>query len=108
MSDTFAFGAKLGYSNEDTVTYKGTYWNQSSASGSTTTTIGTDGTVVSKSGTYYDDGGETGTRVHMPYLELGATIGLGSMTLKPELDFAYKIKFTVFDVLSLGVGNDRF
>ena len=91
LSDTFAFGAKLGYSNEGTVTYKGTYWNQSSASDSTTTTIGTDGTVVSKSGTYYDDGGEKGTRVHMPYLELGATIGLGSMTLKPELDFAYKM-----------------
>lgn len=95
LSDTFAFGAKLGYSNEGTVTYKGTYWNQSSmsgdTSGSTETTIGTDGTVVSKSGTYYDDGGEAGTRVHMPYLELGATIGLGSMTLKPELDFAYKM-----------------
>ena len=28
LSDTFAFGAKLGYSNEGTVTYKGTYWNQ--------------------------------------------------------------------------------
>ncbi len=85
-------GVKLGYTNDGTVTYNGSYWGKILSSDTTTTVVGEDGTVVSKTGTYYDDGGEAGTTVHHPFLELGANLELGSMTLKPEIDFGFRMQ----------------
>ena len=90
-----ALGIKLGYSNAGTGTHKGTYNKESAATSSVTTVTGIDGTEVSKDGTLYDDDGEWGTTVHKPYLQLGANLALSdTMTLKPEIDFAFTMTDT--------------
>lgn len=78
-------GVKLGYTNNGT----GTSTNNSS---SLTTETAEDGTVVYKSGNVYDDDNESGANVHHPYLNLGANLALSdTMTLKPEVDFGFKM-----------------
>lgn len=86
-------GVKLGYSNADTEVYKGTYWSSKwdNETSSETVVTAIDGSAVSKSGTVYDPEGEAGTKVHKPYLEAGAKLKAGGITIKPKLGFAYRM-----------------
>ena len=78
-------GVKLGYTNN------GTYTSTNNSSPLTTVTA-EDGTLLSKSGTVYDDDNESGANVHLPYLNLGANLALSdTMTLKPEVDFGFRM-----------------
>jgi hypothetical protein len=78
-------GVKLGYTN------KGTNTSTNNSSPLTTVTA-EDGTLLSKSGTVYDDDNENGANVHNPYLNLGANLALSdTMTLKPEVDFGFRM-----------------
>ena len=78
-------GVKLGYTND------GTYTSTNNSSPLTTVTA-EDGTLLSKSGTVYDDDNESGKNVHNPYLNLGANLALSdTMTLKPEVKFGFRM-----------------